>query len=124
MVASLIYSEERCWKLDLVREIFTVADASLVTSIYLSKQIISDKLIWKHSVNGMFTVKSAYFVAKQVLGKMVHPNFNKINAWKIIWIANVSPKVKFFICRMMQGILPIGVSLVRKGIQTGNSYPI
>ena len=75
-------------------------------------------------MNGMFTVKSAYFDAKQVLGKMVHPTNNRINAWKIIWKANVSPKVKFFVWRMVQGILPIGTSLMKKGIQTGNSYPV
>ena len=116
MVASLIDSEERCWKLDFVRDIFIEADASLVTSIHLSKQSIPDKLIWKHSVNGMFTVKSAYFEAKQVLGKVVHSTYNRVNAWKTIWKANVSPKVKFFVWRMVQGILPIDTSLMRKGI--------
>ena len=57
MVASLIDSDERCWKLDLIREIFTDTDVSHITSIHLSKRNIPDKLIWKHYVNGSFTVK-------------------------------------------------------------------
>ena len=38
MVASLIDSDERCWKLDLVREIFTDTDVSHITSIHLSSE--------------------------------------------------------------------------------------
>ena len=88
-------------------EIFTVADVSLITSIHLSKQIFSDKLIWRHSMNGMFIVKFAYYVARQVLGKVVHLAYNRLKLWKIIRKAKVTSKVKFFVWRMVQGIFPI-----------------
>ena len=70
-MASLIDSDRRVWKSDIVSEIFTEEDASIITSIHLSKHQIPDKLIWRNSVTVEITVKSTYFAARQVLGKEV-----------------------------------------------------
>ena len=56
----------------MVKEIFSVVDASMILRIPLSRQIIPDKLIWRESPIGKFFVKSAYFVARKVLGKEVY----------------------------------------------------
>ena len=59
-----------------------VEDASLVEKIPLSKKGISDKLIWKESVNGLFSVKSAYFEARRVLQKDNMDKTNREELWR------------------------------------------
>ena len=57
--------------MDIVREIFTEEDATIITSIPLSNRSIPDKLIWRDSSLGLFTVKSTYFAVRSVLGKNI-----------------------------------------------------
>ena len=95
-MASLIDQDRRVWKSDIVCEIFTTANTSIITSIHLSIQQIPDKLIWLNSMAGGFIVKSTYFLTKQVLGKEVLDANQRHNVWRFIWKAKVIPKVKYF----------------------------
>ena len=104
----------------MVREIFSVADASLICRIPLSRQTIPDKLIWTDSPIGKFSVKSAYFVARKVLGKEVYQQTQRHKEWGFLWRAMVIPKIKHFVWRLVYGILPLGSQLHRKGITVEN----
>ena len=103
-----------------MRDIFSKSDASLITRIHLSHLSRSDKLIWCDSAIGMFTVKSAYFVARNVLGKVVHHQEQRHGVWRIIWMSKVIPKIKYFAWRMAQGIIPTSSGLQRRGLQVDN----
>ena len=101
----------------MVRDIFCQSDSNIILNIYLSKKEILDKLIWRESVTGSFSVKSACYVARKVLGKEVCSVNQRNGIWRAIWTADVLPKVKVFAWRMFHGILPICTQLVRKGLQ-------
>ena len=95
-----------------------------ITRIHLSKTIFQDNLIWKHSINGRFTVKSAYYTARKILRKDIHQAQQRKSVWKIIWQVKIMPKIKYFIWRLLNGFLLVGMELTRKGIQTNNICPI
>ena len=97
--------------MEMVKEIFCEKDAEIISGIHLSHRSKSYKLIWRDSNIGLLNVKSAYYVARRVLGKEVHAQNTRNAIWGAIWKARVIPKVKVFVWRMIQGILPTGSAL-------------
>ena len=82
--------------MDIVRDIFTAENASIIMNIHLSKLQIPDKLIWRDLETCAFTVKSTYVQAKKVLEKVVNFDAQRQMVWKTIWKATISLKIKFF----------------------------
>ena len=55
--------------MEMVKEIFCEEDAEIISGIHLSQRRNPDKLIWRDSNIGLLTVKSAYYMARRILGK-------------------------------------------------------
>ena len=72
------------WNMDIVEELLTEHDASIMGRISLSRRCNSNKLIWKDSMIREFSMKSAYQVARNVLGREVITREQRENVWK--WI--------------------------------------
>ena len=68
----------------MVDEMFQSEVSSLILAIPLSKRFVRDKLIWGDSVIGAFSVKSAYFKAREYLGKERNPYDDCALLWKAI----------------------------------------
>ena len=105
-VSSLINTQERTWKSDMVRELFNQEDASQILCIPLSTILIPNGLIWMDSIKGQFTVKSAYFVACKMLNREQILRVDRLFLWRILWSAKVVPKICYFMWRLVQGIIP------------------
>ena len=99
-------------------------DLVTITSIHLSRTIAQDKLIQKHSINGMFNVKSTYHIARKVLSKEIHQMHQKRPTWKTIWQVKIMSKVKYFIWRLLNGFLSVCAEFMKKGIQIINMCPV
>ena len=108
----------------MVREIFSKIDASNIQSIPLSRQSITNKLIWRDSNIEQFIVKSAYFVARRFLRKKVYQQHQRGNMWGTLWKAKVIPKIKHFVWRLVYGILPLGSQLQRRGLVVDNKCAV
>ena len=65
MVLSFIDENSKWWKLDLVKSLFLHFEAKEILKIRLSHSLLKDSLIWLGNKKGSFTVKSAYYVAKE-----------------------------------------------------------
>ena len=72
-VEKLIDAEKREWNSEVVKQVLNDRDAELVLKIPLSRHCMPDKLIWRDSINGKITVKSAYFEARRQL------DFNEVD---------------------------------------------
>ena len=83
--------------MDMVREVMTASDADIVERIPLSRKRRPDKLIWRESLTRLFSVKSAYFTACRVLGKLEIDSTNRDRIWRLIWSSKVALKIKYFI---------------------------
>ena len=67
MVSSLIDPDTRWWKIDSIKALFLPVDAEAILKIPLSFNLPDDRIIWIGNKKGEFTVKSAYFVAVNLL---------------------------------------------------------
>ena len=67
MVSSLIDPDTRWWKIDSVRALFLPVDADAILKIPLSFNLPKDRIIWIGNKKGEFSVKSAYFIAVNLL---------------------------------------------------------
>ena len=99
---------------------FKEEDADRILTTPLSKVTVSNKLIWEGSVSGQFSVRSAYYKAREILGKDRPQIENRSMIWKSIWMAKVVPKVRIFMWRLIHNIVPTVQNLRRKGLQLVN----
>ena len=63
MVSSLIDKDTRRWKADIVCSLFLPFEAQTILNIPLSFNLPEDTIGWIGNKRGVFSVKSAYYVA-------------------------------------------------------------
>ena len=76
------------WDEHIIGTIFSKEEATTIRSILLSSTNQEDQLIWRGIANGIFSVKSAYHLAREVEDRNraessmgLHNN----QVWKLIW---------------------------------------
>ena len=67
MVLSLIDENSKWWKPDLVKSLFLYFEANEILKIPFSHSLSEDSLIWLGNKKGLFKVKSAYYVANELV---------------------------------------------------------
>ena len=67
MVAALIDGETKRRKVDMVKSLFLPFEVETILNIPLSYNLLEDKIIWVGNKKGEFIVKSAYYIALNVL---------------------------------------------------------
>lgn len=90
-VADLIFSPGM-WNRDLLHQLFSSTDRDRILAIPLSFRQVPDKLIWHHTKDGVYQVKSGYHLASTsidaattsdgVLVSLSLPNKVKSFAWR------------------------------------------
>ena len=63
MVSALIDYDTRKWRANLVKSIFFLFEARTILNIPISYNLSEEKIIWAGNNKGVFTIKSAYYVA-------------------------------------------------------------
>ncbi|XP_065639127.1 uncharacterized protein LOC136071577 [Quercus suber] len=103
MVSSLIDPDTRWWKVNSVRALFLPFEANTIFKIPLSFNLPEDKIIWIGNKNGEFSVKSAYFIAVNLLesSEVAKCSSGDPNCplWKNLWKLELPEKVKIFAWR-------------------------
>ena len=67
VVAELIDQELHAQWSKFIMDMFEKEDAEAICRIQLRRRYVEDLMIWLHYKKGLFTVKSAYQVAKEVM---------------------------------------------------------
>ncbi|KAG8380966.1 hypothetical protein BUALT_Bualt06G0071400 [Buddleja alternifolia] len=95
MVFTLIVSHSRLWNEELIRNVFWPPDATSILSIPLARYSCPDSLIWHYSKNGLFSVKSAYHVARSLITEDGPSRSSSSSAdWRFIWGAKLPHKIR------------------------------
>ncbi|KAL0003137.1 hypothetical protein SO802_016918 [Lithocarpus litseifolius] len=92
-VDGLIVRDRAEWNVERVRSLFLPHEAEAVLSIPISPMNPRDSQVWAKTVNGLFSVKSAYKVAVKYLSKTnggdaspgCSDNSKMAAIWKMIW---------------------------------------
>jgi ribonuclease HI len=99
--------------------LFSVEEVQLIQTIPISSTDKEDLLLWRGTKSGIFTVKSAYHMQKEVLSNSVAGGSTKrenSKIWKNIWSLPVPSVVRNFLWRACHNILPTRENLCRRKI--------
>ncbi|OMO64558.1 hypothetical protein CCACVL1_21676 [Corchorus capsularis] len=106
-VVDLIDHEDRCWKEDILNELFRPNEVEAIMDIRLSMERADDKLIWVDSRVGVFTVRSAYHIARACLERELFDMETRNPIWKIIWTSKLIRKIRLFVAEFEEGIFNV-----------------
>jgi hypothetical protein len=67
LVSELIDQDQGCWKRDLLNEVFLSEEVRVIANVPLSPCLPQDRQIWKATKNGIFTVRSASHLGKDII---------------------------------------------------------
>ncbi|KAK9998230.1 hypothetical protein SO802_017833 [Lithocarpus litseifolius] len=120
LVADLLDPDLHCWRRELITSVFHTDDVEAICRIPLSHRYVPDILVWMHNKNGLFSVKSAYRLAVQILkGEEWTESSSGCagkNVWNAPWKLNIPNKIKVFGWRACQEILPTRSNLAKRRI--------
>ncbi|XP_026420100.1 uncharacterized protein LOC113316084 [Papaver somniferum] len=100
-VSELIDYNHNFWNVPLLNLLFSPDEVIRIKSIRLNL-LQSDSLMWAHTRNGKFTIKSAYRIYMNDI-----PSPEDSTFWRKVWYIDCLPKVKFFMWKMFAHMLPV-----------------
>ena len=128
VVAELIDQELHVWRSEFIMNIFEKEDAEAICKIQLSQRYVEDLIIWLHHKKGLFTVKSAYKVTKEVMrgGNVAESSRGCVGKriWTTLWKLRIPNKIKVFGWRACNDILPTKLNLTKRRIIDDAVCPI
>jgi hypothetical protein len=126
MVAELIDPEVKWWNTALIKSVFSEEEAKVIINIPLSPVLPRDRLLWRGTQNGEFTVRSAYHLGREIQDQAGGQCSNMVNGaevWKTIWGLEVPNTVKIFLWNACHDLLPTKENLFHKRIVEDKSCP-
>ncbi|XP_042939580.1 uncharacterized protein LOC122274622 [Carya illinoinensis] len=127
IVSELIDGESKTWKQELVQAIFSQEEAKSICSIPISVKGMGNKVIWGLSEKGIFSIKSAYYAyletKNQKIGETSSGDQNE-RLWRRVWRLTNSGKVKQFLWKALNGILPTRSILFKRRIIDNSTCPV
>lgn len=126
----MIDEDLKVWNESLVRASFIEDDADAILSTPISKHGTPEKGVWHYTVDGKFTVRSAYFVAKSLAMPRRSKEKGESSSsessptkWKEVWRIPIPNKVRHFIWKCMHNAIAVMDNLNRKGIDINPLCP-
>ena len=116
-VSCLINKDQHEWKTQLIEHIFLPHEAASILGMPLSSHTCLDIVIWPHTTNGRYSVRSAYhfLMERANQDRPSHSNMeNESNLWKNIWSLKAIPRVKSFLWRACLEALPTKANLFNR----------
>jgi hypothetical protein len=119
VVGELIDHNRGAWKEDIIRENFLQEEADVILNIPLSPRLPPDRLIWKESKDGKFSVRNAYHLGLCIndLSKgQCSRGLEEKLIWKFLWSLKVPNQVKTFSWHACHDILPTKSNLLKRKV--------
>ncbi|CAH9080726.1 unnamed protein product [Cuscuta epithymum] len=95
--------EKGSWNDEMLSTCFSTNKVSAIRNIPLSSRLLPDSLYWWPAKDGVFTVRTAYWLG--VLGPMGLKRDNDKTIWQRVWELKALPKMKHFLWRAISGSL-------------------
>lgn len=126
-VSALIDKDTNGWNKGLLATLFNAEEIEAIQSVPLSCTNRPDKVIWRGSANGLFTVKSAYHMAKEMelnrkAGSSQGGGFGEL--WRSIWKLRIPNAEKHFLWKACKEILPTKANLTQRHVLDDDMCPI
>ncbi|XP_058723191.1 uncharacterized protein LOC131594996 [Vicia villosa] len=117
-VSHFIDHELSIWRTDLVEDTFEAGDAKHILGIPLSRRRVEDSQVWHYEESGEYSVRTAYHLCMQdKAAKARGPSATPSQElWKKIWNAPIHTRIKHFLWRLANNILPTKAKLRHRGV--------
>jgi hypothetical protein len=118
-VSDLIDQESRRWKVEFIHTEFMEEEANTILGIPLNPLLLKDKLIWRGTLTGEFSVRSAYHLGMELQEEEEGQCSNtggESDFWKVLWALGIPNVAKIFIWRAWNEILPTRLNLARRKV--------
>lgn len=120
-VAGFINTEQNAWNNQLLNRTFDEPIVKAILAIKLWPASTEDRIVWTATVDGQYTVKSAYHVIQKSAATQVDscPSSSYItpsHLWKQIWKTKTDPKIRIFLWSISQNAIPTKSNLFRRRI--------
>ncbi|XP_039169608.1 uncharacterized protein LOC120293888 [Eucalyptus grandis] len=120
-VASYINTAQNAWNIQLLNHTFDEHIVKEILAIKLWPASTEHKLVWTETVDGQYTVNSAYhFIQKSEATQIVScPSSSYItpsHLWKQIWKTKTAPKIRIFLWSLSHNAVPTNYNLFRRRI--------
>jgi hypothetical protein len=126
-VSALIDDTTQWWNYELIQAIFPEEEAKRIYSTVLSPLGKPDQIVWAGTKNGIFTVRSAYHLAKELslveIGECSIAG-QKERMWQIIWKLKCPRVIHLFLWKACNNILPTKGNLSRRAVTKDDKCPI
>ncbi len=126
-VSTLIFDDNNMWNVEKVREVFSEWEANAIVSIPLPPHKRRDRLFWDDTKSGLFSVKSAYHFQLRHRAAARTGECSEVRRdrkfWKFLWALSIPPKVKSFLWRACNAILPTNAMLHRRHMRKDDCCP-
>ncbi|KAK1616861.1 hypothetical protein QYE76_022378 [Lolium multiflorum] len=123
-VNELLLSDGGGWDAEKLNEMFYQADVEDILKIPVGRAGSEDYVAWNYTKNGVFSVRSAYHLKRQLKAAAAGTASSSLNVsehqgWLSLWSANVPGKVKVHAWRLAKNALAVGEELRRRKIKEG-----
>ncbi|KAF7134615.1 hypothetical protein RHSIM_Rhsim08G0178900 [Rhododendron simsii] len=115
------------WRRDVLEEIVSQEEMLAITAMSISQFKRKDSLVWHHTRDGVYSVRSGYHLAVQMKNKdQESPSSSFIpdkSLWDVIWKVDIPYKVRHFWWRACSNSLATKENLVRRNCgSSGTCY--
>lgn len=109
VVSELVDADGVGWNVELVKQTFVEEEWEQILSLPLPRFGAVDRLFWWPTRNGLFTVRSCYWLGR--LGRLrtwrLQHGERESERWQGVWRVEGPPKLTHFIWRACKGSLPV-----------------
>lgn len=114
-------------KWDKVKRHFLSFEAETILNIPLSYNLLKDSIIWMGNKHGIFSIKSAYYVALPLVKKSEVgecSTSDRTRLWKKMWQLRLPAKIIIFSWRACMDWLPTRLNLSKRGLNIEAKCPL
>jgi hypothetical protein len=126
-VSDLIDGDTRWWNKTMLETLFSSEEVHLIQSLPVSHSNREDRCIWRGTKNGIFSVRSAYFLLQEMEtngGASWSGHGRNHGVWSRLWKLRIANGDKHFLWRACNDILPTRSNLYKKKIVEDELCPI
>lgn len=110
-VSNLLRLEEESWDEELIKAIFWEEDYEDILQIPVAAHGIVDIRVWNQSSNGYYTVRSAYYLAREMNLEKFQSSTGQSSSpvgrsWNWVWSLKLPNKLKVFLWSVLNNSLP------------------
>uniref|UniRef100_A0A803KUG1 Reverse transcriptase zinc-binding domain-containing protein n=1 Tax=Chenopodium quinoa TaxID=63459 RepID=A0A803KUG1_CHEQI len=103
------------WDNNKIRDLFDDETAVMILTNPLPSHATRDNIYWGCTQNGMFTVKSCYWLARDVTAGVGDVGSNE-DCWRSVWRIQGPPKLKHFLWGAVKGNLDVKDRIMQRHI--------